>query len=60
MGKNNQFNTFFWPVLTLLVIVLVYNLYSGFIIKKIGIPGIFEIEFGSPPHNDQPTGEDPN
>ncbi len=51
MSKNNQFNTFFWIVPILFVIVLVtYNLYLGFTVKKIGIPCIFEIEFGSQPH----------
>jgi hypothetical protein len=28
------------------VCVIIYNLFSGFVAKKVGIPGLFEIEFG--------------
>lgn len=31
---------------TLLIIIIGYNLYTGATIQKVGIPGIFEIEFG--------------
>jgi hypothetical protein len=32
----------------LLIILITYNLITGITIKKIGMPGIFEIEFESP------------
>lgn len=47
MSDENKYKGIFWLVSTLLLIVLVaYNLYSGLTVKRIGIPGIFELEFG--------------
>jgi len=41
---------FVWIVVSMLLVVVVgYNLYSGATVKKIGIPGIFQIEFGERP-----------
>ena len=34
-------------IITLLIILVAYNLYSGINVKKIGIPGMFMIEFES-------------
>ena len=36
-------------VLTLLVLLVGYNLLSGMVAKKMGIPGIFEVEFDKKP-----------
>ncbi len=37
---------FLWNIVALVLIVLVgYNLYSGVTVQKIGIPGIFEVEY---------------
>ena len=39
--------TYLWIAVGILLIGLIgYNLYSGLTVQKIGIPGIFEIEFG--------------
>lgn len=47
MGNNDKYKGLFWIVSSLLLIVLIaYNLYSGLTVRKIGIPGIFELEFG--------------
>ena len=46
MHNENKYKGLFWIVSALLLIVLVaYNLYSGLAVRKIGIPGIFELEF---------------
>ena len=47
MSEENKYKGIFWIVYTLLLIILVaYNLYSGLTVKRIGIPGIFDLEFG--------------
>jgi flagellar basal body-associated protein FliL len=47
MSNENKYKGLLWIVIALLLIVLVaYNLYSGLTVRKIGIPGIFELEFG--------------
>ncbi|HEY9246508.1 MAG TPA: hypothetical protein VIO11_06650, partial [Candidatus Methanoperedens sp.] len=46
---------FLWIVVALIIIFLIgYNLYSGLTVEKIGIPGIFMIEFGKKPVPEQP------
>ena len=48
MSNENKSKGFFWIVSALLLIVLVaYNLYSGLTVRRVGIPGIFELEFGA-------------
>ncbi|MDL2122183.1 MAG: hypothetical protein LWX51_03665 [Deltaproteobacteria bacterium] len=47
MSNENKYKGLLWIVSTLLLIVLVaFNLYSGLTVRKIGIPGIFVLEFG--------------
>jgi len=42
-------------IFSIIVIVLVvYNIYSGATVQKVGIPGIFEINFGSSPPTSAP------
>jgi hypothetical protein len=48
MSNENKPKGFFWIVSALLLIILVaYNLYSGLTVRRVGIPGIFELEFGA-------------
>lgn len=59
MGSGDASDTkttksFMWAVLFLVVIpLIIYNLYTGLTIGKIGLPGGFSIEFnsGNPPPN---------
>lgn len=46
--SNNELrkNILRTAVILLLLALVAYNLYSGLVIKKIGIPGLVEIEFG--------------
>ena len=39
----------------LLVLIIIYNLYTGATIQKVGIPGVFEIEFGQGSKTDGPS-----
>lgn len=49
MSNEGKPRTFVWTVIVLLLVIVVgVNLYRGFTVKKIGIPSIFEIEFGAP------------
>lgn len=58
MSKENQSSNdstkkFFWVVAAFVLIVLVgYNLYSGITVEKIGVPGVFMLEFGKKPYSD--------
>jgi hypothetical protein len=45
-------------VLVVVVILILYNIGSGLIVKKVGIPGIFEVEFGDEPHHQQQAERD--
>ena len=47
MSNENKYKGLLWIVSTLLLIFLVaFNLYLGLTVRKIGIPGIFVLEFG--------------
>ncbi len=49
-SSNSGARNFLWVVVALLLIVIVgYNLYSGFAVKKIKISDIFEAEFAEKP-----------
>lgn len=39
------------------IILIIYNIYTGLTVKRIGIPGIFEVEFGTPTSTPTPTPE---
>ncbi|WP_298269918.1 hypothetical protein [Geobacter sp.] len=49
-GDTGARRTIWTIVLGLLIVLVGYNIYSGVAVRKIGIPGMFEVEFG-----DQPT-----
>jgi len=42
-------------VLVLLVIIILYNIGTGLIVKKVGIPGVFEVEFADKPASQLPA-----
>ncbi|CAN2041802.1 hypothetical protein GMMP15_580040 [Candidatus Magnetomoraceae bacterium gMMP-15] len=47
-----------WIIIFLFILIITgYNIYSGATVKKIGIPGIFEIEFGNKPSDTLPAGK---
>ncbi|MDX1639902.1 MAG: hypothetical protein R3281_18220 [Balneolaceae bacterium] len=48
MNSETKPKTFVWAAVVVLVsIVVVVNLFRGLTVQKIGIPGIFEVEFGN-------------
>ena len=44
-AENNNLLTLFALIA---IVLIIFNIYTGLTVKKIGIPGIFEIEFGTP------------
>jgi hypothetical protein len=59
MSPENSSKERFNQILIILIILLVVvNMYRGLTVQKIGIPGIFEIEFGQP--NPPDPGPDDN
>jgi hypothetical protein len=37
-----------WVTVIVVLAIIGYQLYSGFALKKIGVPGLFEVEFAEP------------
>lgn len=56
MAKNDSGSTTTNVVAVVLLIIVIYQLYSGVVLQKIGIPGLFEIEFAT----DQNGGDGPD
>lgn len=43
--RHNSHNYFKWVVSLIFLILISYQVYSGIVLKKIGVPGVFEVEF---------------
>lgn len=59
MASNNSKDWFNRILIILILLLVAVNMYRGLTVQKIGIPGIFEIEFGQPDNSD-PIPDDPD
>ena len=50
MNNGGQSKVLLSVIALLLLAIVGYNVYSGVAIRKLGIPGIFEVEFGDKPN----------
>lgn len=48
MAGNSKETSIKWVVTVAFLILIAYQVYNGISLRKLGVPGILEVEFGDP------------